>query len=153
LRGSGGARAIWAARCHIKYALSYTKGYRTAVVGDPPPAFPQRCVSQPPLETYITAVGMLLCGMEDRSVRLFDVVRSVPALLMLFLLRRLYGSTLAVLFALVLVMLPLLGHFGFDSLLLLMSLWALYRYLALTGRQVAPDRRDATWSNWPSHCS
>jgi hypothetical protein len=56
------AHQAWDARNHVKYGLGYTKRYRTSVVGDPPPANPQRYVSHPPLETLITAFGMLLFG-------------------------------------------------------------------------------------------
>lgn len=31
------ANRAWAARSHVKYGLGYTRGYRTLVVGDPPP--------------------------------------------------------------------------------------------------------------------
>jgi len=35
------AHQAWDARNHVKYGLGYTKGYRTSVVGNPPPAHPQ----------------------------------------------------------------------------------------------------------------
>jgi len=108
------AHMAWAARSHVKYGLGYTKGYRTLVVGDPPPAHPQRYVSHPSLETLITALGMLLLGTEEWSipaivpwrVRL-DPVRTPPSclggLLILLLLRKLYGCGCALLSALLLV--------------------------------------------------
>jgi hypothetical protein len=36
------AHLAWDARSHVKYGLGYTRGYRTPVVGDPPPANPQQ---------------------------------------------------------------------------------------------------------------
>jgi len=40
LHSDAAAAGAWAARSHLKYGLGYTKGYRTLVVGDPPPAYP-----------------------------------------------------------------------------------------------------------------
>ena len=129
------ADRAWGARSHVKYGLGYTKGLRTLVVGDPPPEHPQYDVSEPPLETWILAVGMLLLGTEDWSVRLFEVLFAVPCLfLILLVLRRLYGSACALLTGLLLVLMPLSGYFGFNPLMVLPALWALYEYLLLTGR-------------------
>jgi len=92
------ANRAWAARSHVKYGLGYTRGYRTLVVGDPPPAHPQRYVSHPSLETLITALGMLLLGIEEWAIRLFDLILSIPVLLLiLLLLRKLYGCGCALL--------------------------------------------------------
>jgi len=92
------ANRAWAARSHVKYGLGYTRGYRTLVVGDPPPAHPRRYVSHPSLETLITALGMLLFGTGEWAIRLFDLIISIPALLLiLLLLRKLYGCGCALL--------------------------------------------------------
>jgi len=128
------ADRAWAARSHVKYGLGYTKGLRTLVVGDPPPAHPEYYVSHPPLETWILAAGMLVLGTEDWSVRLFEVVFAIPCLfLILLVLRRLYGGACALLTGLLLVLMPLSGYFGFNPLMVLPALWALYEYLRLTG--------------------
>jgi len=104
------ADRAWAARSHVKYGLGYTKGLRTLVVGDPPPEYPAYDVSEPPLETWILAAGMLVLGTEDWSVRLFDVLFGVPCLfLILLLLRRLYGGACALLTGLLLMLMPLSG--------------------------------------------
>jgi len=129
------AGRAWAARSHVKYGLGYTKGLRTLVVGGPPPALPEYYVSHPPLETWILAAGMLLLGTEDWSVRLFEVLFAIPCLfLILLVLRRLYGGACALLTGLLLVLMPLSGYFGFNPLMVLLALWALYGYLLLTGR-------------------
>ena len=44
LHSWGSANRAWAARSHVNYGLGYTKGYRTLVVGDPPPAHPQAVI-------------------------------------------------------------------------------------------------------------
>jgi len=135
------AAAAWAARSHVKYGFGYTKGYRTLVVGDPPPARPQRDVGQPPLGTWITALGMRLFGTQEGSIRLFDMILSVPALaLMMFLLRKLYGSGCALLAGLLLAVFPLSGYLGFEPPLILLSLWALWRYLLLI-RELGEESR------------
>jgi len=135
LHSWGSANRAWNARSHVKYGLGYTKGYRTLVVGDPPPAHPQRYVSHPSLKTLINAFGMLLLGSQEWQVRLFDLILSIPVLLLiLFLLRKLYGCGCALLSCLLLVSLPLSAYFGFKPLMTLIGLWALWRYLLLTGQ-------------------
>jgi hypothetical protein len=129
------ANRSWAARSHVKYGLGYTQGYRTAAVGDPPPANPLRYVSHPPLDTLIIASGMLIFGTEEWQVRLFDLILSIPSLLLiLFILRKLYGSSIALMSGLLWVILPVFAFFSFGLWMALMGLWALYRYLILTGR-------------------
>jgi len=92
------ADRAWAARSHLKYGLDYTKRLRTLAVGDPPPLIPKYDVSHLPLETGILALGMLIFGTQDSSVRLFDLVFSVPCLLLtLLILRELHGGACALL--------------------------------------------------------
>ena len=92
------ADRAWAARSHLQYGLGYDKGLRTLVVGDPPLLIPKYYVSHPPLESWVTAVGMRVFGTQDWSVRLFELVFSVPCLfLILLLLRKLHGSACALL--------------------------------------------------------
>jgi hypothetical protein len=129
------ADRAWAARSHLKYGLGYTKGLRTLVVGDPPPLIPEYYVSHPPLETWILALGMLIFGTQDWSVRLFELVFSLPCLLLtLLILRKLHGGACALLSGLILILLPYSAYFGFNPLMVLLGRWALYRYLPLTGR-------------------
>ncbi len=129
------ANRAWAARSHLKYGLGYTKGLRTLAVGDPPPLIPEYYVSHPPLETWILALGMLVFGTQDWSVRLFELVFSIPCLfLILLILRKLHDSRCALFSGLILVLLPYSGYFGFSPLMVLLSLWALNRYLLLIGR-------------------
>jgi len=98
------AHMAWAARSHVKYGLGYTRGYSTPAVGNPPPAHPQRYVSHPSLETLITSFGMLLFGTGEWAIRLFDLILSIPVLLLiLLLLRKLYGCSSALLSGLLLV--------------------------------------------------
>lgn len=130
------ANRAWAARNHLKYGLGYTKGYRTIALGDPPPAHPLRYVSHPPWETWILALGMLLLGQEDWSVRLFDVILSVPILLLILsFLRKLYHGACALVSGLLLVLFPLTAFFEIDLITLLLGLWALHRYLSVVGRE------------------
>ena len=109
-------------------------------MGDPPPEHPQRYVSHPPLEILITAFGMLLFGTKEWEVRLFDLLLSVPALLLIMLiLKKLYNSPVALVCGLLLVSFPIFAYFNFGLLIMLSGLWALYRYLILTGRQFLED--------------
>lgn len=135
LRSDAIAGTAWAARSHVKYGLSYTRGYRTLALGGPPAAQPLRDIGHLPAETWITALGMKLFGTHDWSLPSLDAILSIPALsLMMFLLRRLYGSGCALLSGLLVALFPLSGYFGFQPLLVLLVLWALWRYLLLIGR-------------------
>jgi len=83
----------------------------------------------------VNAFGMLLLGSQEWQVRLFDLILSALALLLiLYLLRKLYGCGCALLSGLLLVSLPLSAYFGFKPLMTLIGLWALWRYLLLTGQ-------------------
>jgi len=46
-----------------------------------------------------------------------------------------YGDGCALLSGLLLVILPLSAYFGFDLWMVLLGLWALWRYLSLIGRR------------------
>ena len=114
------AADAWAARSHVHYGLGYTKGYNTLVVGDAPPANPQRYVSHPQLPSLIQAFGMLLLGTKEWAIRLFDLILSIPALLLtIYFLSRLYGCSVALLSGLLLVLTPIFSYFAFDYLTVL----------------------------------
>lgn len=124
----------WAARNHVKYGLDYTKGYRTVSVGDPPAKEPLLYVSHPPLEILVAAAGMLVLGTEDWAVRLFEIIASTPALLLImYILSRLYGCSVGLFSGLLYVITPVFSYFALEYLWVLTALWALYRYLILTG--------------------
>jgi hypothetical protein len=104
-------------------------------VGDPPRLVPEYEVNDLPADSWICALGMLVFGTHDWSARLFDLILSAACVLaILALLRRLYGSECTLLSGLLLVLLPLSGCTGSEFLMLLLGLWAFYRYLQLTGR-------------------
>ena len=129
------ANRAWGAKSHVKYGLRYTKGYPTLVVGNPPPEHPQHYVSHPSLGSLVTAFGMLLFGSEDWGVRLFDIILSIPVLLLIiYFLSKLFSKSFALLSVLLLVNLPIYAYFAFDILTIMTGIWALYRYLLLTGQ-------------------
>ena len=106
------ANVAWAGRSHVKYGLDYTKGYCTLVVGNPPPEHPQRYVSHPPLNSLITAFGMLLLGTKEWGIRLFNLMLSTPALLLiLYFLQKIYDSSIAIVSSLLLAVLPIYAYF------------------------------------------
>ncbi len=125
----------WGARNHVKYGLGYTKGYFVLACGDSPLARPEVYISHPQLNVWMLAGWMWLFGTTDVSVRLYALVLSVLSLpSILLILRRLYGSKCALLSTLILTVMPMSGFFGFEPLMVLFALWALYRYLQLTER-------------------
>ncbi|UCC97549.1 MAG: hypothetical protein JSW66_17105 [Phycisphaerales bacterium] len=69
-----GIRLKQQATGNYRDGLGYMKGYHASVMGNPPPANPQRYLSHPPLETLIIAFGMLFFGGTERS-QIFAPIR------------------------------------------------------------------------------
>jgi len=133
------ASGAWAARSHAKYGLGYTKGFSTLVLGDPPPENPTRYVSHPSTGGLLSALGILIFGVHDWSIRLFHLLLAIPlSFLILMFLRKIYGSTVSLMALFFLAIFPLCGYFGFSFPLTTLGLWAFYRYLHLTGRLSEP---------------
>jgi len=142
LHSWGQASGAWAARSHVKYGLGYTKGIKTLVVGDPPPAKPNHYLSHPQLSGLIGAAFAWILGCHDWTFRAVGIPWAVAGLFVfLGLLRRLVPDATALLAGLLLVMFPISVYFGTLGLSSILYLLALGRYLALIGRLGSPLRR------------
>ena len=142
------ASGAWAARSHAKYGLGYTKGSSTLVVGDPPPENPTHYVSHPSAGGLISSLGILVFGTHDWSIGLFHLMLGIPiTFLILMFLRKIYGSVTSLIAVFFLAIFPLCAYFGYSNMLVVLSLWAFYRYLHIAGRLPEPAalRRRHYW--------
>lgn len=128
------ASGAWAARCHVKYGLAYTKGLSTWAVGDPPTENPRRYMDHPQLAVLFVAAVMRLVGVSEGSYRLIALTLSLLILFFfLRIVRGLVNNKTALLAGLIYVLFPLSGYFGLGALPTLMGFGAMWCYLVLIG--------------------
>jgi 4-amino-4-deoxy-L-arabinose transferase-like glycosyltransferase len=129
------ASGAWAARSHVKYGLSYTKGMSTWAVGNPPAQNPKRYMDHPQPAVLSLALFMKIFGATETSCRLFNLFLSLAILwVILKLFKALLDNKTALLAALFYVLFPLIGYFGTGGFPNIFGYLAIYSYLALTGR-------------------
>src|SRR4030042_3745142 len=91
------ASGAWAARSHVRYGLSYTKGVSTWAVGYPPKAAPQRYWDHPQLNVLIAAGCMKIFGINEWASGIGVVTADVLALLIfIFMIRDISSDLVAV---------------------------------------------------------
>ena len=128
------ASGAWAARAHAHYGLSYTKGFTTWAVGDPPTENPKRYVDHPQLSGLLMGGVMAIFGANDWTPRLVRVITTIMGILILLrVLRGLLEEKTALLAVLFLGLFPLTGYFSVGGWLFVITSWALWRYLVLIG--------------------
>jgi hypothetical protein len=129
------ASGAWAARSHVKYGLSYTKGASTWALGNPPVQNPKRYMDHPQLAVLSLALFMKIFGVSEMSQKLNCVFFSIATLLIILkLFKALLDNKTALLAALFYVLFPLIGYFGTGGFPNLFGYLAIYSYLAVTGR-------------------
>ena len=129
------ASGSWAARSHVKYGLSYTKGMTTWAVGYPPAANPKRYMDHPQPAVLSLALFMLIFGVREMSYQLLNMLMAIITLLIVIkLLKALLDDKTAMLAALFYTLFPLTGYFGTGGFPDLFGYLAIYSYLAVTGR-------------------
>ena len=129
------ASGAWAARSHVKYGLSYTKGASTWAVGNPPAQNPKRYMDHPQLAVLFLALFMRIFGVTETSYQLLNLFMSIATLLIILkLFKALLDNKTALLAALFYVLFPLIGYFGTGGFPNLFGYLSIYSYLALTGR-------------------
>ncbi len=134
LHSWGQADGPWFARCHVRYGLGYTRGLKTQAVGDPPPENPQRYVNHPQLGSLILALVMAVFGAEVWSLRALSLFLGLLALLLLLrILRSLFGGRTAILACLLWIVFPITGYFGAGGGVSLTGFLAFWFYLVLIG--------------------
>jgi hypothetical protein len=129
------ASGAWAARSHINYGLSYTKGMTTWAVGYPPTASPKRYMDHPQLAVLFLALFMKIFGVSEMSYQLITIFMSVATLLIVLnLFKAILDDKTALLGALLYVLFPLIGYFGTGGFPNFFGYLSIYSYLALTDR-------------------
>lgn len=129
------ASGSWAARSHVNYGLSYTKGMSTWAVGYPPPAKPNRYMDHPQPAVLSLALFMLIFGVREMSYQLLNIFMAVVTLVIVIkLFKALLDEKTALLAALLYILFPLTGYFGTGGFPNLFGYLAIYSYLAVTGR-------------------
>lgn len=135
LHSWGQAHFAWVARSHVKYGLSYTKGYDTFAVGNPPVENPPRYLNHPPLPTLLDATAMAIFGINVWALRVTHAFATILALLIfLKILRGLLDDKTALLAGLFFALFPITGYFGtYNTWLYCVVLSAFWSYLVLIG--------------------
>jgi 4-amino-4-deoxy-L-arabinose transferase-like glycosyltransferase len=129
------ASGAWAARSHVNYGLSYTKGMTTWAVGNPPTENPKRYNDHPQLAVLTVAAFMKVFGVTEFSYQLLNLMMSLATLLIILkIFKGLLDEKTALLAAMLYVMFPLTGYFGTGGFPNLFGYLAIYAYIAITGR-------------------
>ena len=130
----GHAHDAWVARSNVVYGLSYTKGFDTFAVGNPPPEKPTRYLDHPVLFTLINSAAMCILGVNVWTLRVMNIISTIAALLIfLKILRHLVDDVTALLAGLFFCLFPLIAFFGVNMWLYPLVFLAFWCYLALTG--------------------
>ena len=126
------AHGPWAARVHLKYGLTYTKGFSTRAVGYPPVEKPFRYLDHPQLPALLNAAAMAVLGIHNWSLRVVNVTATIITLLLfLKILHRLLDDKTAILAGLFFCLFPIIGYFGVNLWLYPFTLWAIWNYLVI----------------------
>jgi hypothetical protein len=134
LHSWGRAHDAWVARSNVVYGLSYTKGFDTFAVGNPPPKEPTRYLDHPVLFTLIDSAAMYALGVNEWSLRVMNIVCTIIALLIFIkIIRHLADDVTALLAGLFFCLFPLIAFFGVNMWLYPLVLAAYWCYLSIIG--------------------
>jgi hypothetical protein len=128
------ASGAWAARSHVRYGLSYTKGVSTWAVGYPPKAAPQRYWDHPQLNVLMAAVFMKIFGINEWASGIGVAIVDVLALLIfLLIVRDISSERVAIISGTIYILFPLTSYFGMGSWTTLLGYLSIWLYLIITG--------------------
>ncbi len=132
LHSWGDATGTWAARTHVKYGLSYTKGLTTWAVGDPPKANPHRYLDHPQLGSLLSWFFGSIFGVYEWTFRLVTILVSIGTMaLFMLMLKELMDPLPALLAGVLYAIFPLTGYFYTGGWMILFGLSAIYYYLII----------------------
>ncbi len=130
LHSWGEASGAWAARTHVKYGLSYTKGMSTWAVGEPPTQTPQRYMDHPQLGGLLAWLAGSIFGVHEWTFRFVAVLVSIPIMIFFMqILKELMEPLPALLAGLLCALFPLVGYFTMGGWTTLLGFSAIYFYL------------------------
>jgi hypothetical protein len=136
------ASGAWAARSHVKYSLSYTKGVSTWALGNPPKQNPQRYWDHPQLNVLIAAACMKIFGISEWAARISGIFASILAILIfMFMVRDISNELVAIISAAIYTLFPLTGYFGIGSWAALMGYLSMWLYLIITGHTARSSKK------------
>ena len=128
------ASGAWAARSHVRYGLSYTKGVSTWALGNPPKQNPQRYWDHPQLNVLIAAAYMKIFGISEWTARISSLTTAVFAMFIFMLMvRDISNDLVAIMSAAVYTLFPLTGYFGMGSWATLLGFLSMWLYLIIAG--------------------
>ena len=132
LHSLGHAHDAWVARSHLNYGLSYTKGFDTFAVGNPPAKNPSRYLDHPQLHTLLNSAAMAVLGINSWSLRVVNILATIVTLLLfLKIISHLLEPAVAILAGLLFCLFPMTGYFGVDMWLYPVCFTAIWCYLVL----------------------
>jgi hypothetical protein len=132
LHSWGDAGGTWAARTHVRYGLSYTKGVTTWAVGNPPIENPTRYYDHPQLGSILAWFFGSILGVHEWTFRFVTLVVSIGALAVFMLtLKGLMEPLPALLTGLLWAIFPLTGYFAMGGWTTFFGLSAIYFYLVI----------------------
>jgi hypothetical protein len=126
------AHTPWLARVQIRNGFSYTKGFMTWSVGNPPTQNPRRYLDHPQLGSLINAAFMAVLGINEWALRVVNIAATIITLLLfLKILKNLTDEKTALLAGLLFCLFPVIGYFGANLWPYPFALWALWNYLVI----------------------
>jgi len=132
LHSWGEASGAWAARTHVRYGLSYTKGLSTWAVGDPPTQTPQRYMDHPQLGGILAWLSGSIFGVHEWTFRFVAVLLSILSMaLFMQILKGLIEPLPALLAGLLYTIFPLTGYFTMGGWTTLFGFLAIYFYFVI----------------------
>jgi 4-amino-4-deoxy-L-arabinose transferase-like glycosyltransferase len=136
------ASGAWAARSHVRYGLSYTKGVSTWAVGYPPKAAPQRYWDHPQLNVLVAAGFMEIFGINEWASGIGVLIVDVLALLIfIFMIRDISNDLVAIISGAIYILFPLTSYFGMGSWTAMLGYLSMWLYLIITGRTARNPKR------------
>ena len=126
------AHSPWLARVQIRNGFSYTKGFMTWSVGNPPTVNPRRYLDHPQITNLINSAFAAVLGLNEWALRVENIIASVITLLLfLKILKNLMDEKTALLSGLLFCLFPVIGYFGVNMWLYPFTLWGIWNYLVI----------------------
>ncbi|MDD5064772.1 MAG: hypothetical protein PHQ35_08465 [Phycisphaerae bacterium] len=136
------ASGAWAARSHVRYGLSYTKGISTWAVGYPPKAAPQRYWDHPQLNVLIAAGCMEIFGINEWAPGIGVITVDILALLIfIFMIRDISSDLVAIISGTIYILFPLTSYFGMGSWGPMLGYLSMWLYLIIAGYTARSPKR------------
>jgi hypothetical protein len=136
------ASGAWAARSHVRYGFSYTKGISTWAVGYPPKAAPQRYWDHPQLNVLVAAGCMKIFGINEWASGIGVITIDALALLVFILMvRDISSDIVAIISGAIYILFPLTSYFGVGSWGPFLGYMSMWLYLIIAGHTARTPKK------------